>query len=126
MATIHALAQANEAALPDFAVASMRLHQQLLLLLFGPESPACSEAVAALVAAEDAKALGELHRACVHKPQGSVATVLERLRASLRDRADWASGMVGRGGARPKPAPQVRRAGGKHTLQKPGGAPGPR
>ena len=71
---------------------------------------------------------GELARPAADPIAAFEATLVapdpsDELRASMRDRADWASGV--RPGARAGAPGGVRRAGGKHTLQRTGGAPGP-
>ena len=72
---------ASAATLPAFAAASMRLHQQLLLLLDDTEPPLGSPS--ALVAHEDATALRALRVACTQKPQGTVTSVLQQARDAL-------------------------------------------
>merc|ERR1719424_458502 len=76
-----ALSMASAATLPAFAAASMRLHQQLLLLLDDTEPPLGSPS--ALVAHEDATALRALRVACTQKPQGTVTSVLQQARDAL-------------------------------------------
>ena len=80
-----ALAMASAATLPAFAAASMRLHQQLLLLLEDTEPPLGSPT--ALVTQEDATALRALRTTCTQKPQGTVTAVLQQARDALPESA---------------------------------------
>ena len=115
------LIHASASALPQFAAAAMRLHQQLQLLVLAADvgSGGGGEAeddgpVLALVSSEDAAALRRLRGSCVAKPRGTVALVLKQLRGALRRAAAAQQQMVeatlmaGGGGADVQLAAQAR------------------
>jgi len=116
-----ALIHASASALPLFAAASMRLHQQLQLLVLAADGGdgGGGEAdddgpVLALVSSEDAAALRRLRGSCVAKPRGTVALALRQLRGALRRAAAAQQRMVeatlvaGGGGADVQLAAQAR------------------